>query len=238
MLEGPLMADISGWIGAQPYGAQLQQFRDLMQRKGETVIQAFNAKCTEAGITPESWIKMGHTPAVILDEEVRAELVVLGQQGEHAEWIGEFMGSTGERVVRHSVKPCLITSDTFRPINRILAGYDGSGHASQALHEAVELAMALKVELVVITAAESEQEDRAQQISRDAADLVKAHDYSALTMVVKGQPADALIEHARDENCGLIVVGAYGHTRIREMIIGSTTTQIIHKSHLPVMLVR
>ena len=45
MLEGPLMADISGWIGAQPYGAQLQQFRELMEQKGEAVIRRFDNRC-------------------------------------------------------------------------------------------------------------------------------------------------------------------------------------------------
>ena len=39
MLEGPLLADISGWLGAQPFAAQLDQFRTLMESKGEAVIR-------------------------------------------------------------------------------------------------------------------------------------------------------------------------------------------------------
>jgi nucleotide-binding universal stress UspA family protein len=238
MLEGPLMADISGWVGAQPYGTQLQQFRELMEEKGKTVIGAFDTRCRAAGVTAESWIKMGHPPKVILEEEVRAELLVMGQKGEHAEWIGEMTGSIVERVVRHSVKPCMITPDVFRPISRILAAYDGSSHASQALHEATELAQALKVELVILTVEESDDHQNADRISKDAADLVKAHGFHALNLVVKGKPASAILENARDERCDLIVVGAYGHSRIREMIVGSTTAQIITKSKVPVMLVR
>jgi len=111
MLEGPLMADLSGWIGAQPYGAQLQQFRELMEQKGQAVVRAFDDRCSKAGIQAESWLKMGHPARVILEEEARAELVVMGQRGEHAEWMGGLMGSTVERVVRHSVKPCLIVPD-------------------------------------------------------------------------------------------------------------------------------
>ena len=38
--------------------------------------------------------------------------------------------------------------------------------------------------------------------------------------------------------CDLLVVGAYGHSRIREMILGSTTTQLIAKSQIPVLLLR
>ena len=238
MLEGPLMADISGWIGAQPYGAQLQQFRELMEEKGNTIIRAFNSRCDEAGIKAEAVVKMGHPPKVILEEEARAELVVMGQKGEHAEWIGDMSGSIVERVVRQSVKPCLVTPDTFRPISRILAAYDGSAHASQALHEATELAQAIKAELVLLTVTENGDAKRADDISKDACDMVKAHGLQALNLVVKGKPSTAILENARDERCDLIVVGAYGHSRIREMIVGSTTAQIITKSTVPVMLVR
>ncbi len=239
MLEGPLMADISGWIGAQPYGDQLRQFRTLMEEKGSAVIQAFNARCAEAGVTPESWLKMGHPPRIILEEEVRAELLILGQKGEHAEWIGELTGSNTERIVRHSVKPCLITPATFTPITRILAAYDGSAHASQALHEATELAQALHVELLVVTIAEGEARAYADQIGQDAVEMVKAHDYSAESIILnQSQAAQAILDTARDRKCDLIVVGAYGHSRIREMIVGSTTTFIITHSHVPMMLVR
>jgi len=238
MLEGPLMADISGWIGAQPYGAQLQQFRELMEEKGNTIIRAFNSRCEAAGIKAEAFVKMGHPPKVILEEEARAELVVMGQKGEHAEWIGDMSGSIVEQVVRQSVKPCLVTPEAFRPISRILAAYDGSAHASQALREATELAQAIKAELVLLTVTENGDAKRADNISKDACDLVKAHGLQALNLVVKGKPSTAILENARDERCDLIVVGAYGHSRIREMIVGSTTAQIITKSTVPVMLVR
>jgi nucleotide-binding universal stress UspA family protein len=238
MLDGPLMADISGWVGAQPFGDQLQQFRHLMEEKGETIIHAFKKRCEEAGVTAEAWVKMGHPPKVILEEEARAELLVMGQKGEHAEWIGDMSGSSVEQVVRHSVKPCMITPETFRPISRILAAYDGSTHASQALHEAIELAQALKADLTILTVTEMDDQKWANAISNDAVELVQAHGMQARNLVVTGKPASAILENARDGLCDLIVVGAYGHSRIREMILGSTTAHIITKSKTPVMLVR
>ncbi|MBU1693487.1 MAG: universal stress protein [Verrucomicrobia bacterium] len=238
MLEGPLMADLSGWIGAQPYGAQLQQFRELMEQKGQAVVRAFDDRCAKAGVQAESWLKMGHPARVILEEEARAELLVLGQRGEHADWMGDMTGSTVERVVRHSVKPCIVVPDTFTPFTRILAAYDGSSHAGQALREAAELAVALDLEIVVLTVAESEDQDKAAAISKDAMGLVGAHGARAHPRVARGRSAVTILECAQQDQCNLIVVGAYGHSRVREMILGSTTTTLVTRSRVPVMLVR
>lgn len=238
MLEGPLLADLAGGIGAQPYAAQTQQFRALMEQKGRAIADAFESRCREAGLQAETLIRIGHPPRIILEEEVRAELVVLGQKGEHAEWIGDMTGSTLERVARHSVKPCLVTPKKFSPVHRILAAYDGSAHASQALREAAELAAAMKIELVVLTAGDGNHEDEAERISRDAMALVKAHECDARPLVVKGRPASVILDAVRDEACDLIVVGAYGHSRIREMILGSVTTQVMSRAQVPVIMVR
>ncbi|MGD9874568.1 MAG: universal stress protein [Kiritimatiellia bacterium] len=238
MLEGPLMADISGWVGAQPFGMQLQQFRELMEKKGEAVMDAFTAKCEKAGIKTESWIKMGHPARIILEEEARAELVVMGQKGEHAEWIGDMMGSSVERIVRRSVLPCLITPKDFTPVKKILAAFDGSAHANKALHEAIEMAATLSLPLTVLTVRDGMSEEKADAVAADARRLAKDHGCEIESMVEKGEAEDVILNIARAKECSLIVVGAYGHSRIREMILGSTTAHLVAYSEVPVLLVR
>lgn len=238
MLEGPLMADISGWIGAQPYGAQLQQFRELLQERGEAVLQSFRDLCAQRGVSGEALMRMGHPSRVILEEEAKAELVVLGQKGEHVDMIGDLMGSNAERVARHSVKPCMITPSEFRPIRKILAAYDGSAHASKAVHEAVELAQAARMDLAILAVADRDNVAEMQKVLEDARRLAAAHGLDAPAIVKEGDVVDTLLAEAEAQNSDLIVVGAYGHSRIREMILGSTTTQIMSTSKRPVLLVR
>jgi nucleotide-binding universal stress UspA family protein len=239
MLEGPLMADISGWIGAQPFESQLQQFREVLEQKGRAVVEAFNERCRAAGVAGEGVLRMGHPSRVLLEEEVRAELVILGQRGVHADLVGDVLGSTAERVVRHSVKPCLVVPSEFVPIRKILAAYDGSAHASQALHEAIELALALKEELIILTVSDEDDGERAAKVSREAQEMAAAHECRAVHLVhEEPDAADAILNSAGEQGCDLIVMGAYGHSRIREMILGSTTTHVVTRAGLPVMLVR
>ena len=239
LLEGPLMADLSNWIGAQPYGAQVPQFRELLNRKGETILEAFTQKCAARNLSPNTLLSNGHPVHVILDEEAKTELLILGQKGEHAGWAEHLMGSTVERIVRQSLRPCLVTPAHFRPITKMIVAFDGSGHAAKALHEGIELAQELKVALSLVTVADSETpEASAEQILKDGLNLVKAHAFEAESAVVKGKTAVAILDHARRQNGDLIVMGAFGHSRIREMILGSTTAQVVASAGLPVLLVR
>lgn len=239
MLEGPMMANVSGWIGAQPFSDPLSQFRTIMQEKGDAIVSAFKAMCEEAGLpgvgTEVVW---GHPARAILRAEIPVELVILGQDGEHDEITGEWTGSTVDRVVRHSIKPCLVVPDEFNPITKIMTAYDGSPHASRALHEAIELATELAAPLVICTVVEGGDHNRAMMHADTAMRLARAHECAAAHLIVDGNPAEVIIAKARELNCGMVVAGAHGHSRIREMILGGTATHLLNKTTMPLMLVR
>lgn len=237
-LEGPLLADLSGWLGAQPYAAQVTQFRTLLEQRGQAILQAFTQEGERAGMDVEALLRTGHPARAILDEEARAELIILGQRGEHAEQTGDLLGSTVERVIRHSIKPCLVTPAQPRSIRRILAAFDGSDVSSKALHEAIEMAAALAVPLVLLTVAEDGDREKARATVEDGMRLVRAHEGVAAQLVVEGRPDQVILAKAEELGCDLVVVGAYGHSRIREMILGSTTQNLVARATCPVLLVR
>ncbi len=238
MLEGPMLSDISGMLGAEPFSAQLEQFRGIMGSKGEAVIKTLTERAGQAGLDLEARILMGHPARIILAEEVGAELLVLGQKGEHAELIGDMLGSNVERIVRRSCKPCFITPAEFVPVTKILAAFDGSAISSKALHEGIELAQALAVPLIILTVRTHPSDRYAEDIAETGMKLARAHGCVAARLVVEGRASEEILEVAHKQGCNLIVIGAYGHSLIREWIIGSTTAHLINQTDLPVMLVR
>ncbi|HMO52007.1 MAG TPA: universal stress protein [Kiritimatiellia bacterium] len=239
MLEGPWMANVSGWLGAQPFTDPLNQFRAIMQEKGEAILAAFRAQCREAGISDcDAVVKWGHPAQVILREEIGAEMVILGQDGEHDEITGEWTGSTVDRVVRHSIKPTLVVPRVFVPIDKIMIAYDGSPHASRALREAIELALALAVPLVIATVAEGGDHNRAMDHAETAMRLARAHECAAAHLIVEGRTAEVLVAKAEELGCGLLVAGAHGHSRVREWFLGGTAHKLLHITTVPLLLVR
>ena len=53
-----------------------------------------------------------------------------------------------------------------------------------------------------------------------------------------GEPERVISDHVENHGIDLLVMGAYGHSRIRNLIIGSTTTQMIRSCLVPVLLFR
>ena len=72
----------------------------------------------------------------------------------------------------------------------------------------------------------------------DAADLLRAGGYTVNADIEQGQADDAIAKRVETDDINLVVMGAYGHSRIRSLIIGSTTTEMVRSCKVPVMLFR
>jgi nucleotide-binding universal stress UspA family protein len=68
--------------------------------------------------------------------------------------------------------------------------------------------------------------------------MLRATGIEAETQVLSGQPDVVLGRHVDEAPFDLVVMGAYGHSRIRTLIIGSTTTQMIRSCKVPIVLIR
>ena len=58
------------------------------------------------------------------------------------------------------------------------------------------------------------------------------------TITLSGKEPDEIIKFIREGSVELMVMGAYGHNRLRELFLGSTTSQVVRKSPIPVLLIR
>lgn len=236
LLEGPLLADLSGALGAQPYAALLPKLQEVQREKAATLLGEVARRAAAAGVVCRTWHETGGLVHTILEYERRADLVVLGQRGEHAPWTGTMLGSSVERVVRASVKPCLVTPARVRECRALLLAYDGSGASRKALTAAINLAGQLEAQLTILTV--SEPAAAAAPHLHEAVAEAKAREVAAHAQWASGDPADEILVWADKLGADLIVMGAYGHTRIRELILGSTTARVLHKAAVPVLLAR
>jgi len=69
-------------------------------------------------------------------------------------------------------------------------------------------------------------------------DVLHEANFNVITAVCQGEVQAALASYQAEHQIDLMVMGAYGHSRIREFFVGSNTTRMISKSHIPLLLLR
>lgn len=238
--EVPMIADLSGSLGVQPYQAILGQLQDLEQEKAKAILQEAERAFAEHGLGDR--LTLTHRTGFLVDSlhdfEAESDLILLGKRGENANFATEHLGSTMERVVRSTAKPCLVTSRSYRPIERLLLAYDGGKSCQKALQFLVESQGFRGLELHIVTVAGRHEEESALENLRAAESTAKTGGFSPVCQMMHGIPEQEISSYVETQNIHALIMGAYGHSRIRQFIIGSTTTEMIRRCRIPVLLFR
>ncbi len=171
----------------------------------------------------------------ILEREQDARVVVIGKRGASHEFASGHIGSKVERVVRASSKPVLVASREYVEPRSIVFAYDASPAANRALGRLVESPLFSGMPINIVMAdTDNEAHRRALGV---AADKLEA-ERDVRTTLERGKPEAVIAEVVAQTPGAMLVMGAYGHSPIRTLIIGSTTTTMIRTVRAPVLLVR
>ena len=238
LMQGPVFTDISGSIGLPPYQELLPAIESGLDAKAEEILKEFRDQCEAAGLHPETKKVVGVIDETIIEEgRTCCDWVLLAQRGEHFHLDGgAILGSTAQSVVRLSGKPVLVTPGHFREIATMALAYDGSTPADHALKLAAELSQqaAWPLSVVIIT----DDQTVAAQRSQKAKGVLAPYPIASSVIIRTGKEDKELLRFIREGSADLLVMGAYGHNRLRELLLGSTTSSIIRKSTIPVLLTR
>jgi nucleotide-binding universal stress UspA family protein len=235
-LEGPFLADLSGSIGLTPFLDFQQKVRTALEQKAGDVLAAGCRTLEEKGIPCTGKTETGIVSRAICGEAMEHDAVVIGRRGEHARWRGFLLGSVVEDVVRGSAKPVIVTPKEVTSVCRILAAYDGSRTANRALGIGASLAESLGVPMAIVTVNSDSREGNG--LLDEAEAFLEPHGINPDKILEGGNVVTGILTAAERSGCDLIVMGAFGHSRVRELILGSTTDGILRKSAVPVLLYR
>ncbi len=241
---GSAPSDLSGNIALGARSSLLKELSELDEqrarlamKRGRAILEDGEAAVRAAGVEAVSGrLRHGDVVDTVAEVEADSDLLVIGKRGEAADFAKLHLGSNLERVVRASHKPVFVAARAFKPIEKVLVAYDGGASSIKAV-DAISrspLFAGLTVKLLMVGTDNTEARNRlaeAEAVLRGAGVAVQSE-------VVAGQPETVISERVESENFGLLVMGAYGHSRIRSLIIGSTTTEMLRSCKIPVMLFR
>ncbi|WP_421708412.1 universal stress protein [Algihabitans sp.] len=236
--------DLSGNIALGARSALLEELSELdeqtarlARKRGQAILDDAQMILEKAGVTAvQARLKLGDLIETVIESEAQADLVMIGKRGEAANFAKLHLGSNLERIVRSCHKPVFVASRAFRPIERFLIAYDGGASSMKAVDHVARsrLFAGLQCRLLAVGAETAETRKGLE----DAEALLKAGGYSVQADILPGQPETAISEAVEAEGIDLLVMGAYGHSRMRSLFIGSTTTAMLRLCKVPVMLFR
>jgi len=214
-----------------------EQRAKLAQRRGRAILDDAKARIEAAGIEGVTTkLRIGDFVESVAELEIEAAMVVVGKRGEAADFAKLHLGSNLERVVRSSNKPVFVASRAFKPIERFLIAYDGGTSSMKAVDHIARSELFAGLHCRLLTAGADSEETRKRL--DNARTMLEAGGYEVSVDVLPGPPEAVIAQAVDSEGIDLLAMGAYGHSRIRNLIIGSTTTEMIRSCKVPVVLFR
>jgi len=234
LLEGPFLRDISASLGTAPYVNYQGNMAMILEERGKAALEAVARVCEEMGLKCETAQTTGILARAIVERSELTDLVVMGRGGEHGQWLEGLVGSTTQAVVRRATRPVLVTGTAVPGHNLYMAAYDGSSYARKALQMAASLCADWDAPLHVLSVGG----DRAATSLDEARDYLDAHDLRVEYIRREGDPSESIVAYAMESGADLLVLGAYGHTKVRELVVGSTTAYAMNHAPCPLLLTR
>lgn len=235
--------DLSGAIGLGVKGNLMDELVRLSEEsskaeieRGRALLAAGEAILRGAGATGVATLhRHGGIVETILEREDEARVVVIGKRGASHEFAGEHLGSKIERVVRASEKPVLIASRSFVEPRRVVFAYDASPAAERALDRLANSPLFAGLPVAIVMA-EADGEAKRGQLDRAVATFASGPQVDVIMEPGKAEQIIPDVVSATQD--AILLMGAYGHSPIRRMIVGSTTSEMVRTVKAPVLLVR
>ncbi len=231
----PVMVDM---YGIPPEIIESQ--RAETEKAAKAAIAGFEEIARGAAVAAEGRgveVAASDAPATLADIARRFDLCVLAQpQPDDTTLGGQFI----EAVLFESGRPILIVpyiQTAGLKLDRVMVGWDGSRSATRAVGDAMPLLAKAKIVEVVMVSGEAAKSDELP--GADIALHLARHGIKVEVERIASSevdPANAILSRAADTSADLLVMGGYGHSRMREFILGGVTRAILGSMTVPTFM--
>jgi nucleotide-binding universal stress UspA family protein len=217
----------------------LEEQRHHLEERARQAEERFHERARRRGILGEWRVDTGDVIGTLKLHARYADLTVVGQ-GVDLQDAPYDLAFLPEELALGVGRPVLVVPryGTFETVGeRVLIAWNGSREATRAVHDALPiLKLATKVTVLSI---DPERDPQPRVPSADIALHLARHGIAAEAASTTGLDigvGDLLLSRAADLGADLIVMGAYGHSRVREMVLGGATRHLLQHMTVPVLM--
>lgn len=235
-LENPFLHDLSGAMGFEPFMDFSGKVGTILRQRGTQILADAEKRCKQDGIAHTTYLDTGIVTKEICEREKLVDLVVIGQRGINSQFDRKILGSTTEGLTRRTTKPLLISPVEFAEIKKILLAYDGSSGAKKAMEFAAGFCKDMDLPLSIITI--NKDEKTAAAVLDSVKSYLEPYRITFDTMIRTGSTEQVLKDLLDGGGYDLLIMGAHGHSKIIELVLGSTTEYVIRNTKKPVIVTK
>jgi nucleotide-binding universal stress UspA family protein len=214
---------------------------ELLQAEANRALDVFDQVASSVGVNSFERRMVDDEAGYAMSMHARySDLVVIGQAAPN-EFLPRLRSDFPEYVLLNCTRPVLVLprSGTSADIGRsVTVAWNGSAEAVRAITSAIPLLkQAGRVDLVVFNA-DGEPDVHGDDPGADMALFLARHGIKVNVIAAKSgrDDGDALLSFAADSGADLIVMGAYGHSRFREFLLGGMTRTALSSSPVPLWM--
>jgi nucleotide-binding universal stress UspA family protein len=222
------------------YGSAIAAALPLIRENAEKLRGEIEARMEHEGV-PFDWrFEYGMAAQRLIEASPLADIVILGPAEAGMDGNGP-SALVGDVVTRAGL-PVLVVPDDARGFDigaPMLVAWNGSAESAHALRAALPL-LACSVKVTLACVVEDEGARRRFDLpSAEGAKYLARHGIGCeLVEIPRGEAkvADTLFAAAQLRECSLLVMGAYGHSRLAELVLGGVTRRMLSDPQMPVLL--
>jgi nucleotide-binding universal stress UspA family protein len=230
--EIPVIGTPDGFMPAvvTPPVQENQALLEEMTATAKERLNQFADQAASRSIPCSTDCKTGIIGDVIAHESVAHDIVVLSRSGyTRVPGAETKVDGVVHQVLRGAIRPILVVGAEFKEDAgelHMMVAYDGSGHAGRALEVAAELGARPGIRCTLLNIATS-KESGAETLALAEAYLYHHGLTPGKEVALGSKPAEVICELASSSRADILVMGAYGHRPVREMLFGSTTERVL-----------
>jgi nucleotide-binding universal stress UspA family protein len=219
--------------------AWIEELHREAQAAAQAAVEKFDAAVKRAGISAEArWLPAGlDGPGELFGRMARRFDLSLLRQAEPGETTPAPL--LIEAALFETGRPALVVPYIHKggvKLERVMVCWDGSRSAARAVGDAVPfLERAKEVEVVTVTAHDKSDEAPGADIAQHLARHRVAVEVKQI-VTPEADTAGVLLSHAADTSADLLVLGGYGHSRLREFVLGGVTRSILEAMTVPTLM--
>ena len=229
-------------VASNPYSPVITPYLDTLRQRASARLEKFDEQVRRIGVHSFERRLIDDEVSGSISQQARySDLVVVGQSDP-----GEPSATEGndfpEFVVLHSGCPVLVVPYTGEFNNfgeKVLIAWDGGLEAKRAVHNAIPLLQrAALVEVAVFNPVERPNVHGTQP-GADIALYLTRHGIAVNvreSIVPHADIGAALLSHVADIDAGMLVMGCFGHSRLREILLGGVSRTVLSSMTVPVFM--